>query len=78
MTPHLPFPQRVHRLASHTILLILYSDRPSMADFAIYGVFGTGVSDVTPDFEEEVARRPALTDWGKRVEDATRAAKESR
>jgi len=49
-----------------------------MADFAIYGVFGTGVSDVTPNFEEEVARRPALTDWGKRVEDATRAAKESR
>ena len=49
-----------------------------MADFAIYGVFCTGVSDVTPDFEAEVARRPALTDWGKRVEDATRAAKESR
>jgi glutathione S-transferase len=48
-----------------------YSDRPSAADFAIYGVFSTGFKeDVTPDFAELVSQRPALADWYKRVEDA--------
>jgi glutathione S-transferase len=50
-----------------------YSDRPSVADFAIYGVFSTGCAeDVTPDFAEQVSQRPALVDWRKRVEEATR------
>jgi len=50
-----------------------YSDRPSVADFAIYGVFSTGhAEDVTPDFVELVSQRPALVDWRKRVEEATR------
>lgn len=50
-----------------------YSDRPSAADFAIYGVFSTGFKeDVTPDFAELVSQRPALADWYKRIEDARR------
>ena len=50
-----------------------YSQRPSAADFAIYGVFSTGFQeDVTPDFAELVSQRPELTDWYKRVEDARR------
>ena len=50
-----------------------YSDRPSAADFAIYGVFSTGVKeDVTPDFAGLVSERPALADWYKRIEDARR------
>jgi len=51
----------------------IYSDRPSAAGFAIYGVFSTGLmEDVTPDFAELVSDRPALADWYKRVEDARR------
>jgi len=50
-----------------------YSDRPSVADFAIYGVFSAGLAeDVTPDFSEQVSQRSALTDWYQRVEDARR------
>jgi glutathione S-transferase len=50
-----------------------YSERPSAADFAIYGVFSTGLKeDVTPDFAELVSQRPALADWYKRVEDTRR------
>ena len=63
------------RLDDLTLLLgkqaFFYSDRPSVADFAIYGVFGTGLTWATPDFAEEVSRRPALTDWHKRVEETT-------
>jgi glutathione S-transferase len=50
-----------------------YSQRPSAADFALYGVFSTGLmEDVTPDFAELVSERPALADWYKRVEDVRR------
>jgi glutathione S-transferase len=50
-----------------------YSDRPSVADFAIYGVFSTGCAEeVTPDFTEQVSQRAALVDWHKRVEETTR------
>ena len=50
-----------------------YSDRPSAADFAIYGVFSTGLKeDVTPDFAKLVSQRPALEDWFQRVDDARR------
>lgn len=48
-----------------------YSDRPSAADFALFGEFATGCSGATPDFEGLVSERPALADWRKRVEDAT-------
>jgi glutathione S-transferase len=52
---------------------LFYSDRLSVADFAIYGVFHTGcLEDVAPDFAEEVSQRAALVDWRKRVEEATR------
>jgi len=49
-----------------------YSDRPSVADFAIYGEFNTGFTEATPDFAEQVSQRPALADWHKRVEEVTR------
>ena len=49
-----------------------YADRPSVADFALYGMFRTGCNEVTPDFDELVSERPTLADWMKRVEDATR------
>ena len=48
-----------------------YSDRPSAADFAIYGQFATGCTGgVTPDFSEQVSQRAAPVDWRKRVEEA--------
>ena len=49
-----------------------YSDRPSVADFAIYGEFKTGCTEATPDFAALVSERPALADWMKRVEETTR------
>jgi len=50
-----------------------YADRPSVADFAIYGQFVTGCTGgVTPDFAEQVLQRAALVDWRKRVEEARR------
>ncbi len=50
-----------------------YSDRPSVADFAIYGVFSTGCAEeVTPDFAEQVSQSTALADWHERVEETTR------
>lgn len=50
-----------------------FSDRPSVADFAIYGVFSTGCSEsVTPEFPEQVSKRPALVDWRTRVQEAIR------
>ena len=56
-----------------------YSDRPSVADFAIYGVFSTGLGeDVTPDFSEQVSQRSALVDWHERVKEATLHDGESR
>ena len=56
-----------------------YSDRSSVADFAIYGVFSTGLGeDVTPDFSEQVSQRSALVDWHERVKEATLHDGESR
>lgn len=55
-----------------------YSDRPSAADLAIYGVFSAGFEeDVTPEFAELASQRPALADWFKRVEDTRRLDGES-
>ena len=48
-----------------------YADRPSVADFALYGEFRTGCGEATPDFGQLVSERPPLADWLKRVEDAT-------
>jgi glutathione S-transferase len=47
-----------------------YADRPSVADFSIFGVFSTGCSQVTPDFAEQVSLRSPLVEWRARVEDA--------
>ncbi|CAH0991151.1 hypothetical protein SIN8267_01253 [Sinobacterium norvegicum] len=45
-----------------------FSENPSAADFAIYGVFCTGLLDgVTPDFEALMSKHPALLKWHKRV-----------
>ena len=65
-----------HRLDDLVLLLgkqpFFYADRPSVADFAIYGQFATGCTGgVTPDFAEQVSQRTTLVDWRKRVEEAT-------
>ena len=49
-----------------------YADRPSAADFALFGQLELGCGEATPDFAGLVSERPALADWRKRVEDATR------
>lgn len=49
-----------------------YADRPSVADFALYGEFSNGCGEATPDFAGLVSERPSLADWMKRVEDCTR------
>ena len=47
------------------------SDKPSIADFAIYGQVCTGSSEgITPDFAEIVEQRGALEDWRSRLETA--------
>ncbi|MYE13386.1 MAG: glutathione S-transferase family protein [Gammaproteobacteria bacterium] len=47
------------------------SDKPSIADFAIYGQLCTGSSErVTPDFAEIVEQRGALEAWRSRLETA--------
>ncbi|MGH0028530.1 MAG: glutathione S-transferase family protein [Myxococcota bacterium] len=48
-----------------------YAERPSAADFALFGELNTGCSDATPDFARLVSERPALSDWRKRVADAS-------
>lgn len=45
-----------------------YSEKPSVADFAIYGVFNTGIEGgITPEFAKLVSERPTLSDWRLRV-----------
>lgn len=49
-----------------------YSEQPSVADFAIYGVFNTGIEGgITPEFTELVSQRPKLSEWRLRVREAT-------
>lgn len=48
-----------------------FGDRPSVADFAVYGQICTGRSGPTPEFDELLSERSALVDLAKRVEDAT-------
>lgn len=45
-----------------------YSDKPSVADFAIYGVCTTGFWGATPDFAERFSERAALVDWCARMD----------
>lgn len=52
--------------------LFFYSEQPSVADFAIYGVFNTGIEGgITPEFAELVSQRPTLSEWHLRVQNAT-------
>jgi glutathione S-transferase len=77
----LPYDVLIREVAGHLDDLVLllgrraffYADRPSGADFSLYGMFATGCSDATPDFAALASERPALADWRKRVEDAARA-----
>ena len=49
-----------------------YSEQPSVADFALYGVFNTGIEGgITPEFGELVSQRPSLSEWRLRVRKAT-------
>lgn len=76
----LPYPVLIREVASNLDDLVLllgrraffYADRPSAADFAVYGELETGCSEATPDFGRLVEERPALADFRKRVEDAIR------
>ncbi len=48
-----------------------FGNDPCIADFAIYGQFSTGIEEgVTPDFAEQVSRRPELSGWRGRVSEA--------
>jgi glutathione S-transferase len=45
-----------------------YSDQPSVADFAIYGISSTGFSGATPEFANAFSNRAALQDWRERMD----------
>lgn len=64
-----------YRLDELTLLLgdrpFLYSEHPSAADFAIYGVLNTGRTEATPDFIKLLSTKPALVKFMKRIENAT-------
>ncbi|WP_298333216.1 glutathione S-transferase family protein [uncultured Erythrobacter sp.] len=44
-----------------------YADKPSVADFAIYGVASTGHSGATPEFADAFAKHANLVDWRGRM-----------
>ncbi|MEP3225611.1 MAG: glutathione S-transferase family protein [Parasphingorhabdus sp.] len=48
-----------------------YSDQPSIADFAIYGISATGFSGATPEFAEAFSNRAELVSWRSRMDDLT-------
>jgi glutathione S-transferase len=48
-----------------------YSDRPSMADLAVYSMLYSMCNDAVPGSARLVARRPTLIDFMRRVERAT-------
>ena len=48
-----------------------YSDKPSIADFAIYGQLCTGMSEgITPEIADIVQQRGTLEEWRSRLETA--------
>jgi glutathione S-transferase len=49
------------------------SDRPSVADLAIFAQVHSLRTELTPKQARAIKRRPALTDWLDRVDEATRA-----
>ncbi len=48
-----------------------YDERPSVADLAVYGQLAMGQGELAPETRAEIARRPRLTEYMKRVEQAT-------
>ncbi len=63
------------RLLDDLIVLLddrtfFYSDRPTVADLAIYGELRCAQSGPTPEFDAMIGDRPPLTDLMKRVEEA--------
>ena len=51
-----------------------YDDRPSVADLAVYGQLSMAQGEVAPETRQEIAQRPRLTEYMKRVEQATGGA----
>lgn len=51
-----------------------YSDRPTVADLAVYGELRCAQSGPTPELDAMVSDRPALVDHMKRVEEACERA----
>lgn len=58
-----------------TILLgsspFFYSESPSAADLALYGIVSSLCREATPEGEPMIAERPTLLAWRSRVEEAT-------
>ncbi len=48
-----------------------HSERPSVADFAIYGISITGFSGPTPEFPHAFSTRPELIEWRSRMDEVT-------
>ena len=48
-----------------------FSDQPSIADLAVYGMLHAGISGPTPEVNRLVGERPPLGDWMRRLEQAT-------
>ncbi|MEP0730939.1 MAG: glutathione S-transferase family protein [Parasphingorhabdus sp.] len=46
-----------------------YSDQPSVADFAIYGISATGFSGATPEFAKAFSNQAELVAWRSRMDD---------
>jgi glutathione S-transferase len=74
----LPYEVLLREWASHLDDLVwllgerpfFYSDRPTVADLAVYGQLRTARSGPTPEVEALLGDRPALADHMKRVEEA--------
>jgi glutathione S-transferase len=48
-----------------------FADAPSIADFAVYGMFNTLASGPTPQGQALIEAQPALVAWQQRVREAT-------
>ncbi len=67
--------EQTGRLLDDLILLLddrafFYSDRPTVADLAVYGELRSAQSGPTPELEAMIGDRPPLVDHMKRVEEA--------
>jgi glutathione S-transferase len=51
-----------------------YDERPSVADLAVFGQLAVAQGEVAPETRAEIAKRPTLTEYMKRVEQVTGGA----